>query len=117
MPLSTSGPGCPLTRARTENADLRSTPRLLLQEPNEQFAHLLGLLLLHPMASAIEQMEADHAGAGLGLHRLDGAGCLIGATVALAADEHRRHVDGAAREGAHLGDALGIGAAPHAIAL
>ena len=32
-------------------------------------------------------------------------------------DEHRRHVDGAAREGLHLGDALGIGAAPHAIAL
>ena len=44
-------------------------------------------------------------------------GVLIGAPIALPSDEHRGDIDGAARERPHLGEALRIGAAPHAIAL
>ena len=66
------------------------------------------------MAGAVEQMAAEHAGAGAVLHALEIAGALIGAPVALAGDEHRRHVDRAAGEQLQFGivEALGAGAVP-----
>ena len=47
---------------------------LVLQELCEQLRHLLRLLLLHPMAGAVHQMKAHHAGARGLLHALGGAG-------------------------------------------
>src|SRR5437667_6928369 len=48
------------------------------------------------MAGAVEQMTAEHAGAGGLLHALDRAWALVDAPIALARDEGRRHVDGLA---------------------
>src|SRR5688572_25808293 len=66
------------------------------QEVQQQPADRLGLLLLHPMAGAVEQVGADHTGAGGLLHALEGAGPLIDTPIALARDKDRRHVDRAA---------------------
>src|SRR5438876_12050951 len=57
------------------------------------------LLLLHPVASAIDQMTADHVAACARLHRLEDTGALMRTPVLLSRDEARRHVDGAAGEG------------------
>src|SRR3989442_15889515 len=81
------------------DASLRDAPQdegevdLLVKELHEQLAHLLRLLLLHPVPGALDEMAAHHARAGAFLHALDIAGDLIGAPIALAGDEHRRHVD------------------------
>src|SRR5690242_16557563 len=80
------------TRARCFAPALRSPP----QQLEQQFGHSFRLLLLHPMAGAVEQMTAEHAGAGSLLHALEGAGALVSAPIALAGDEHRGHVDRAA---------------------
>jgi len=48
--------------------------RLVLQELGEQLRHFPRLLLLHPMAGAVHQMKAHHAGARGLLHALGGAG-------------------------------------------
>src|SRR5262252_10949481 len=62
--------------------------RLVLQELCKQLRHFPRLLLLHPMAGAVHQMEADHAGARGFLHTLGGAWGLVDAPVAFAPDEH-----------------------------
>src|SRR5262249_44702924 len=63
------------------------------------------------MAGAVDQMAADHVGAGTGLHRLEGAGKLVGSPVLLSRDETGRHVDGAARPGLLLRHESARGAA------
>ena len=65
--------------------------------------HFGGLLLLHPMAGAFDQMTADHPRACGGLHRLEHAGALISAPILLARDEAGGHVDAAARPGLEFG--------------
>ena len=104
MPIVIGGPGI---RAR-----LRVAPGAC-----EIRAHLLRLFLLHPVPGPVQQMKAHHVRARAVPHFLHGARGLVDAPVALARDEHRRHIDGAAGEGVHLGDALGVRAAPHPIAL
>src|SRR3979411_1304421 len=70
----------------------------LLHELQQEAANLLRLLLLHPMAGALDQMTADHLRACACLHRFEYAGTLICAPVLLARDKARGHVDGSARE-------------------
>src|SRR5262245_27823549 len=74
----------------------------LAQEREQEAADFAGLLLLHPMAGAIDQMAADHLGAGLRLHRLKHAGALIGAPILFAGDEGGGRIDGAAGPGLQL---------------
>ena len=50
------------------------------------------------MSGAVHQVRGDHLRARDLLHALERAGVLIHTPVAPAADEHRRHVDGAAGE-------------------
>src|SRR5262249_10837886 len=76
---------------------LRRAAACIAQERKQQPAHFAGLFLLHPMSGAIDEVAADHVRAGLGLHRLEHAGALIGAPVLLAGDEGRGNIDGAAR--------------------
>src|SRR5665213_318557 len=82
-----------------------------LDELQQQPAHLGGLLLLHPMAGALDQMTTDHPGAGLGLHRLEHARALISAPILLARDEAGGHVDAAARPGLQFRNKFARGAA------
>src|SRR6185312_2417542 len=67
-----------------------------LQELDQKPAHFARLLLLYPMAGAIDEMAADHVGAGFRLHRFIDTWALIGAPVLLARDEGGGDVDGAA---------------------
>src|SRR5262249_41155095 len=78
---------------------LRRAAACIAQKRKQKPAHFAGLFLLHPMSGAIDEVAADHVRAGLGLHRLEHAGTLIGAPVLLAGDEGRGNVDGAARPG------------------
>src|SRR6202166_5250120 len=71
----------------------------MLQELQQQAPDLAGLLLLHPMTGAIDQVTAEHAGAGSLLHCLIDAGTLISAPVLLSRNETGGHIDGAARPG------------------
>src|SRR5262245_36212429 len=57
----------------------------LTQEREQQLGHCRGLLLLHPVAGTLDQVESQHAGAGTLPHRLRHARELIGTPVALAA--------------------------------
>src|SRR3954469_4620062 len=57
------------------------------QEFEQQPADLGRLLLLHPMAGAVDEMAAEHVRAAAPLHRLERAGALIGAPILLARDE------------------------------
>jgi len=41
---------------------------LLLDKLKQQLRYPLGLFLLHPMPGAVNQMAAEHAGAGALLH-------------------------------------------------
>src|ERR1700712_2106812 len=61
----------------------------LLQKLQQQLRDLLGLLLLHPMPGAVEQVAAAHVRAGGFLHALDGAGGLVDAPVLASGDEQR----------------------------
>src|SRR5258708_3358491 len=70
----------------------------LLHELQQQMTNLLRLLLLHPVAGAVYQMNAEHARAGAFLHRLEHAGALVGAPVLFARDEAGGSVDSAAGE-------------------
>src|SRR4051812_38253787 len=56
-------------------------------------------------------MTALHLRTRAVLHRLDIAGTLIHAPVALPGDEHRRHVDGAAGEDLQLAGVLALSSA------
>ena len=57
------------------------------QKPDQQVAHLLGLLLLRPVPGPVHQMKAHHLRTGTALHSLRGARGLVGAPIALAGDE------------------------------
>src|SRR3954447_9262337 len=93
--------------ARLRGQTLRfALPLLLLrmmQEFQQQPADLLRLFLLHPMAGAIEEVTAEHSGAGAPLHRLKHARALVGAPVLLARNETGGHIDAAARPGLQFG--------------
>src|SRR6188474_3803860 len=103
-----------MTRKRSGPSRLR---RVFLEEREQQPADLLGLFLLYPVPRAVDPVEPDHVRARRRLHAVDRARRLVDAPIAFPPDELRRDVDAAAREGAHLSLAFGIGAAPHAIAL
>src|ERR1700704_3495140 len=68
----------------------------LSQKRDQQPGHFRRSLLLHPMAGAVDEVTAEHAGASAFLHRLIDAGALIGAPVLFAGDEAGGHVDAAA---------------------
>src|SRR5580692_5614784 len=89
------------------------------QELDEDLAHSLVLLLLHPMAGAVDDMAAEHARAGALLHLLDAPRNLCETPIALAGDEDRGHIDRATRKELELGrvDALGSAAIPLQAAL
>src|SRR4051794_40871982 len=73
------------------------------EEFEQQPRDLLWLLLLHPMAGALDQMATHHARAGLGLHRLKHARALISPPVLLAGDKATGNINAAAGEGFKLG--------------
>src|SRR6516165_869329 len=105
------------TNACLSMIDSPSTPvqslSACLQEAKEQPVDLIGLLLLHPMAGAVDEVDLTHARARALLHLLDRTGRLIDAPVAPAGDEGRGHVDSAAAE--HFQLAVGAAAGAHAI--
>src|SRR5581483_12043127 len=72
------------------------------EEVEQQAAHFGRLLLLHPMAGAVDQMAAEHLRAAAALHRFERAWALIGAPILLARDEAGGHVDAAPRKQRHL---------------
>src|SRR6266446_172279 len=74
----------------------------------EQPADGLVLLLLHPVSSSIQKMNATHLGAGLRPHDLDGASALIWAPITLPRDERRWNIDGTAGKQLKLGGVPGI---------
>src|SRR5215470_1944905 len=80
----------------------RLAPRLL-EEPPDQLACFLRLLLLDPVPGALHEVAAEHPGAGGRLHALELAGFLVDPPVALPRDEARRHVDRPAGERLQLG--------------
>src|ERR1700730_8072295 len=92
---STSGPPCSVN-----NTAFMVPSRLLLplQELDQELAHPLRLLLLHPMAGAVDQMAAQHPGAGALLHPLEITGPLVVSPIAFPGDKDRRHADAPARE-------------------
>src|SRR5262245_59827204 len=61
------------------------------------------------MAGAVHEMRAGHTRAQVLLEILERAWTLIRSPVALAGDEHRRHVDGPAREDLQLAGVLRVG--------
>src|SRR5438270_320698 len=83
----------------------------LLEELQQQAANLRRLLLLHPVACAIDQMTADHLRACTRLHGLVNAGTLVSAPVLFPGNEARGHVDAAAGIGLELGTECAGGAA------
>src|ERR1700716_845452 len=82
----------------------------LLQKLQQQVTNFLGLLLLHPVAGAIDQMTAEHARARACLHRFKDAGALISAPVLFARDEASGHVDTAAGICFEFGGECALGA-------
>jgi cyclase len=66
------------------------------QKLKQQRAHKFRLLLLHPVAGAIEKMESDHLRAGALAHPVHRTRRLIDAPIAFPGDELRGHVYGAA---------------------
>src|SRR3954471_10514513 len=109
MPRSTTCSGRRLCRRLDRGRDqlrdfsVASGPSGPVEKFDEQAAHRLGLLLLYPVAGAVHEMRRDHFRARVLLHPLEGTWVLIHAPVALAADEHRRHVDRAAGKQLLLG--------------
>src|ERR1700682_259551 len=83
----------------------------LFRELQQQATDLVRPLLLHPVAGAVDQVSAEHAGAGAGLHGLEYAGALIGAPVLPPRDEAGGHGNAAARIGFKLGGECARGAA------
>src|SRR3984885_6758103 len=77
---------------------------LSIDELQQQTADCLGLLLLNPVSSAIDEMRAPPLRTSRGFHPLKGARNLVHAPIALARDETRRHIDGAARKRFKLTD-------------
>src|ERR1700730_3380398 len=83
----------------------------LFHELHQQAVNLLRLLLLHPVAGAVDQVTAEHAGAGRCLHCLIDAGTLICAPVLPARNKARGHVEAAAGIGFEFGSERARGAA------
>src|SRR5271167_1370356 len=92
---STSGPPCFVNSTAFIDSSCLLLP---LQKLDQQLAHPLRLLLLHPMAGAIDQMATQHPRACALLHPLETAGTLVGPPIAFSRNEHRGHVDGPAGE-------------------
>src|SRR5208282_2614242 len=92
---STSGPPCFVNSTAFIDSSCLLLP---LQKLDQQLAHPLRLLLLHPMAGTIDQMAAQHPRAGALFHALEIARTLVSAPIAFARDKDRGHVDRPARE-------------------
>src|SRR5215472_14512411 len=88
---STSGPPCLVNNTAFI---VSSRLSLQLQKLQQEPAHLLRLLLLHPMAGAVDQMAAEHPRASTLLHSLEVTGALVGSPIAFSRDEERRHING-----------------------
>src|SRR4051794_22648000 len=87
---------------RSHRSDEASACRSAAQELQQQPAHLLGPLLLHPVSRALNEMRTAPLRADLG-HAFECAGKLVDTPVAFAGDVAGRHVDGAAGENLKLG--------------
>src|SRR6516162_5861921 len=107
---SSSGPPC----FGNNNTAFIVSSRLLppSKKLDQQLAHPLRLLLLHPMAGAIDQMTAQHPGAHALLHPFKIAGTLVGPPIAFSCNEDRGDVDGPAREQLQFSGIDASGAAP-----
>src|SRR5215831_1877686 len=92
----TSGPPCSVS----STAFIAPPPALSLppQKLGQQLADPLRLLLLHPMAAAVDQITAQHSRASALLHALEIPGPLVGPPIALPRDKKRGDVDRTARE-------------------
>src|ERR1700751_185584 len=97
---TTSGPPCFINSTAFIVSSCLSLP---LQKLDQQSTHPVRLLLLHPMAGAIDQMATLHPSALALLHPLEIAGALIGPPIAFSGNEHRGHVNGPAREKLQFG--------------
>src|SRR5579883_1888279 len=82
------------------------------QEFLKQPAHRLGLLLLHPMAGAIDEAAEAHLGASAVLHAFEVMGLLVDTPIAFAGDEAGGDIDGAARKKGKFLGVAGFRAAP-----
>ena len=88
-----------LKTSRRRHAHRLDIPAALAaDELQQQTADCLGLFLLNPMSRAIDEMRATPLRTSHGLHPLKRARNLIDTPVALAGDETRGHIDGAARK-------------------
>src|SRR5271163_2583187 len=93
---STSGPPCFVnSTAFIVSSSCLSLP---MQKLDQERAHPLRLLLLHPMAGAIDQMATQHPRTRALLHPLEIAGPLVGPPITFSRNKHRGHVDGPAGE-------------------
>src|ERR1700683_3737919 len=72
--------------------------RIVEKKLREQFAHLLGLLLLHPMSSPLQKMYARHSSASRLLHFLEISRGLKDGPVAFPANKERRDINRTAGE-------------------
>src|SRR6516225_8182442 len=106
---STSGPPCFVNSTALIVSSCLSLP---LQKLDHERAHPLRLLLLHPMAGAIDQMATQHSRARALLHPLEIAGPLVGPPIAFSRNEHRGHVDGPAGEQLQFALVSALGPAP-----
>ena len=81
--------------------DIRSS-HIAVDEVDDEFGDLGGLLLLHPMSRAIYEMRALVLGAQ---HRqpFHGARVLVDAPIAFATDEHCRHINRQPGKGLRVG--------------
>src|SRR5579885_186535 len=93
----------PLAREGASGAPLRRLPQKLRQ----QAADRLGLLLLDPVAGAVDEAAEQHLRQGALLHPLEVAGLLVDAPVARAGDEAGGDVDGPAGEERELAGIAG----------
>src|SRR5437868_14761430 len=71
-----------------------SVRRGSVQELQQQPTHPIGLLLLDPVAGAVDEVYASDPRARALLHAVEGTWILIGPPVALAGHDHGRLIDG-----------------------
>src|SRR6516225_8211977 len=81
-----------------------SSPSRRVDEVQQQATDFFRLLLLNPMSRTINEMCAAPLSTSRSLHPLKCTGKLIHTPIALACNETRRHIDGAARKRFKLGD-------------
>src|SRR6516164_8031354 len=106
---STSGPPC---FVNSTACIVSSWFSLQLQKLDQQRAHPLRLLLLHPMAGTIDQMATQNPPARTLLHPLEIAGTLVGPPIAFSRYEYRGHVNGSAGEQLQFAGGSGFRPAP-----